>query len=124
MTKQSTLDVSCGAITYSSHYMFCTPSLSSAVAASAVTGFVNHGLSAGFGGLVSGLDLGWILDALCFGTLFCWFSLFFVILLVDHWLVSGPRRLRLERVPLSERAGNCGAEVRRRCLLGKTFPPS
>eukprot|EP00965_Chrysotila_dentata_P191105 6174312-Pleurochrysis_carterae.AAC.1 len=24
----------------------------------------------------------------------------------DQWLVSGPRRLRLERVPLSERAGN------------------
>eukprot|EP00965_Chrysotila_dentata_P166681 5503772-Pleurochrysis_carterae.AAC.1 len=29
----------------------------------------------------------------------------------DHWLVSGPRRLRLECVPLSERAVKCGAEV-------------
>eukprot|EP00965_Chrysotila_dentata_P257647 6212953-Pleurochrysis_carterae.AAC.3 len=24
----------------------------------------------------------------------------------DHWLISGPRRLCLERVPLSKRAGN------------------
>eukprot|EP00965_Chrysotila_dentata_P191746 6174713-Pleurochrysis_carterae.AAC.1 len=31
----------------------------------------------------------------------------------DQWLVSGPRRLCLERLPFSERAGKRGAKVRR-----------
>eukprot|EP00965_Chrysotila_dentata_P258630 6213294-Pleurochrysis_carterae.AAC.1 len=64
------------------HTMIFTPSLSSAVGAGSSDGHRQLRVSADSGGLTSagsggpgaGLDLGWILDTLCFSTLFRWFS--------------------------------------------------
>eukprot|EP00965_Chrysotila_dentata_P022499 744805-Pleurochrysis_carterae.AAC.1 len=42
--------------------------------------------------------------------------------LAPLWLVSGPRRLRPERVPLYESAGKTGHRGPKEYLLGDTFP--